>query len=84
MLSIAPWQALGTCAEVASAAGLVQALGLSNELDERHVVAQTDPTRAAARAAIFLSLLGSATAGLTPGEHGGGKHDSQAESGRRG
>jgi hypothetical protein len=34
---------------VAIAAGLVQALDLLNELDERPVVAQTDPTRAAAR-----------------------------------
>jgi DICT domain-containing protein len=41
-------QALRTCAEVASAAGLVQALDLLRELDERPVVAQTDPTLASA------------------------------------
>ena len=41
-------QALRTCAEVASAAGLALALDLLRELDERPVVAQTDPTRASA------------------------------------
>jgi DICT domain-containing protein len=41
-------QALRTCAEVARAAGLTQALDLLNELDQRPVVAETDPTRASA------------------------------------
>ena len=41
-------QALRTCAEVASAAGLAQAPDLLRGLDERPVVAQTDPTRASA------------------------------------
>jgi MerR family transcriptional regulator, light-induced transcriptional regulator len=41
-------QALRTCVEVASAAGLVRALDLLNELDERPVVAETDPTRTSA------------------------------------
>jgi DICT domain-containing protein len=41
-------QALRTCAEVASAAGLALAPVLLRELDERPVVAQTDPTRASA------------------------------------
>jgi DICT domain-containing protein len=41
-------QALRTCAEVANAAGLAQALELLRELDERPVVAQTDPMRASA------------------------------------
>ena len=41
-------QALRTCAEVASAAGLARALDLLHGLDERPVVAQTDPTRASA------------------------------------
>ena len=41
-------QALRTCAEVASAAGLALAPDLLLELDERPVVAQTDPTRASA------------------------------------
>ena len=63
MLSIAPWQALRTCAEVASTAGLVQALDLSNELDERPVVAQTDPTRAAARSG-DLSVIAGISYGL--------------------
>ena len=39
---------LRTCAEVASAAGLAQAPDLLHGLDERPVVAQTDPTRASA------------------------------------
>jgi MerR family transcriptional regulator, light-induced transcriptional regulator len=41
-------QALRTCAEVASAAGLAQAPALLRGLDERPVVAQTDPTWASA------------------------------------
>jgi MerR family transcriptional regulator, light-induced transcriptional regulator len=41
-------QALRTCAEVAKAVGLAQALDLLNELDERPVVPETDPTRASA------------------------------------
>jgi MerR family transcriptional regulator, light-induced transcriptional regulator len=41
-------QALRTCVEVASSAGLMQAPDLLDELDERPMVAQTDPTRAAA------------------------------------
>jgi MerR family transcriptional regulator, light-induced transcriptional regulator len=41
-------QALRTCVEVAGAAGLVQALDLLNELDERPVVAETNPMRASA------------------------------------
>jgi DICT domain-containing protein len=41
-------QALRTCVEVANSAGLVQAPDLSRRLDERPVVAQTDPTRASA------------------------------------
>jgi DICT domain-containing protein len=41
-------QALRTCAEVASAAGLAQAPELLLGLDERPVVAQTDPTQASA------------------------------------
>ena len=41
-------QALRTCAEVASAAGLVPALDLLNELDERPVIAETDLTLASA------------------------------------
>jgi DICT domain-containing protein len=41
-------QALRTCVEVASSAGLMQAPDLLEELDERPMVAQTDPTRAAA------------------------------------
>ena len=41
-------QALRTCAEVARAAGLVQAPDLLRGLDERPVVAQTDTTRASA------------------------------------
>jgi MerR family transcriptional regulator, light-induced transcriptional regulator len=41
-------QALRTCAEVASATGLALAPDLLLELDERPVVAQTDPTRASA------------------------------------
>jgi MerR family transcriptional regulator, light-induced transcriptional regulator len=39
-------QALQTCAEVASAAGLALAPDLMRELDERPVVAQTDPMQA--------------------------------------
>jgi DICT domain-containing protein len=41
-------QALRTCAEVAGAAGLAQAPDLLRGLDERPVVAQTDPPRASA------------------------------------
>jgi MerR family transcriptional regulator, light-induced transcriptional regulator len=41
-------QALRTCAEVASGAGLALALELLRELDDHPVVAQTDPARAAA------------------------------------
>jgi hypothetical protein len=41
-------QALRTCAEVARAAGLVQAQDLLRGLDERPVVAQTDTVRASA------------------------------------
>jgi len=41
-------QALRTCAEVASAAGMAQAPDLLRGLDDRPVVAQTDPTRASA------------------------------------
>jgi DICT domain-containing protein len=41
-------RALRTCADLASAGGLAQAPDLFNELDERPVVADTDPTRAAA------------------------------------
>jgi DICT domain-containing protein len=41
-------QALRTCAEVASAAGLALAPDLLLELDERPVVGQTDPTQASA------------------------------------
>jgi len=41
-------QALRTCAEVASSAGFALAPDLLLELDERPVVAQTDPTRASA------------------------------------
>jgi DICT domain-containing protein len=41
-------QAIRTCVEVASSAGLVQAPDLLRGLDERPVVAQTDPTRASA------------------------------------
>jgi MerR family transcriptional regulator, light-induced transcriptional regulator len=41
-------QALRTCAEVASAAGLTQAADLLRGLDDRPVVAQTDPTRVSA------------------------------------
>jgi MerR family transcriptional regulator, light-induced transcriptional regulator len=48
-------QALRTCAEVASAAGLAQAPDLLRGLDERPVVAQTDPTRASA---LFNRALG--------------------------
>jgi MerR family transcriptional regulator, light-induced transcriptional regulator len=48
-------QALRTCAEVASAAGLAQAPNLLRELDERPVVAQTDPTRASA---LFSRAIG--------------------------
>ena len=41
-------QALRTCAEVASTAGLARALDLLRELDEAPPVGQTDPTRASA------------------------------------
>lgn len=48
-------QALRICAEVASAAGLMQAVDLLHGLDERPVVAQTDPTLASA---LFNRVVG--------------------------
>ena len=55
-------QALRTCAEVANAAGLAQALELLRELDERPVVAQTDPMRASA---LFNRAIGYVDRALT-------------------
>jgi DICT domain-containing protein len=55
-------QALRTCAEVASAAGLAQALDLLNELDEHLVGAETDPMRASS---LFNRAIGYVDQGIT-------------------